>query len=83
MSDLNITNVLKSMVAQPPAPVCTNKMHPMIRKIILEQFLKVRQQTAERVDETVVHPNIIVKTFTTFDADGNMTCEDIVVESRK
>ncbi len=77
------TQRVRILTAPPIAP--TAGLHPMIRKIILEQFLKARQQTATRVMETDVirDAQISVTTYHSFDKDSNMICEDVVVASRR
>ncbi len=49
---------------------------------ILSSFLAVRQNVAEQVMEKTTEPLINVTTYHTHDAEGNMICEDVVVESR-
>lgn len=49
---------------------------------ILKSFLDARQGMAEQVMEKSTEPHINVTTYHQHDAEGNLLCEDIVVESR-
>ena len=54
----------------------------IIRRIILERFLWVRQNTAEKVTERLSGNHINVTTYMNYDAETNLICEDVFVESR-
>lgn len=78
MQEPTQTQVVRALIVQH-----SDGMHPVIRRIILEHFLKARQQTIERPVETVQHPHINVTTYLSFNSEGMMICEDVVVEARK
>lgn len=71
------TQILRKLIVEH-----SDGMHPAIRRIIFENFLKVRRNTIDRPATTVQHPVINVTTYLSYDADGMMICEDVVVESR-
>lgn len=77
MSEQSQTQILRKLIVEH-----SDGMHPVIRRIIFENFLKVRRATVNRPVETVQHPHINVTTYMSYDAEGNMICEDVVVESR-
>ncbi len=57
--------------------------HPIIRRIILEQFLKVRQSTKETVtEENNRDAHVKIVTHSQYSAEGALLCEDIFVEAR-
>jgi hypothetical protein len=54
----------------------------IVRRIILERFLWVRQNTAEKVTERLNNNQINITTYMNYDAETNLICEDVFVESR-
>ena len=77
MAEPTHTQIIRQLIVQNETT-----MNPFLRRTILEHFLKVRQATKERVVETISHPLINVTTYSQFDAEGVMICEDVVVEAR-
>lgn len=49
---------------------------------ILKSFLDVRQNTKRSVIEKTTEPQINVTTYHQHDGEGNLLCEDVVVETR-
>ena len=54
----------------------------IIRRIILERFVKARRDTFERLHEAQVLEQVNVNTYLAYDSNGNVLCEDVVIESR-
>lgn len=56
--------------------------HPLQRIEILKRFLWVRQNTSHQVIENDSTQWCKVQTYFMRDAEGNLLCEDVFVESR-
>lgn len=52
----------------------------VVRRIILEQFLAARQNTAERVSEPFVNRMTCGRTISSYDSDGMLLVEDIFMD---
>jgi len=60
----------------------TRSMQPTIEVKILKAFISARQGVSTQLMEENNGREIQVKTYHQHDAEGNLLCEDVVVESR-
>jgi hypothetical protein len=79
MSGDGSTTIMRALAVNDKLTPGTN---PIVRRIILERFLWVRQHTAERVSEKWTANHVNITTMTNFDTEANLICEDVFVESR-